>query len=130
MQRYHQRAREAVRDRLRIAIQDRVDRHNTEDGSHDIEVGSQVWLNLDRVKEINARKLAHMWHGPFGVREIYGRHAVRLEISNMPYQLFPLVHISKPKRVKTFPGWRKNLLNVEEADRLDNDEALLPEDSG
>ena len=130
MQRHHQRAREAVTDSLRIAIQYRADRHNTEDESHDIGVGSQDWLYLDRVKEINARKLAHMWHGSFGVREPYGRHAVRLEISNMPYQLFPLVHISKPKRVKTFPGWRKNLLNVEEADRLDNDEALLPEDSG
>ena len=51
MQCHYQRAREAVNDRLRIAIQDRADRHNTEDGSHEIEVGPQVWIYLDRVKE-------------------------------------------------------------------------------
>ena len=42
IQRHYQRAIEAVNARLRIAIQDRADRHNTEDGSHEIEVGSQV----------------------------------------------------------------------------------------
>ena len=31
--------------------------------------------------------------------------------------------------MKTFPDRPKNLLNVEEADRLDFDESLLPEDS-
>ena len=40
MQIHYQRAREAVNDRLRIAIQDRTDRHNTEDGLHEIEAGS------------------------------------------------------------------------------------------
>ena len=65
IQRQYQRAREVVNNRLRIAIQDRADRHNTEEESHEIEVGSQVWLYLDRVKEGYARKLAHMWHGPF-----------------------------------------------------------------
>ena len=63
------------------------------------------------------------------VKELCGRHAVRLEISNTPYRLLPLVHISKLKRVKTFPDRPKNLLNVEEVDRLDFDESLLPEDS-
>ena len=32
-------------------------------------------------------------------------------------------------RVKNFPDRPRNQLNVEEADRLDFDEALLPEDS-
>ena len=63
------------------------------------------------------------------LKAICGRHAVRLEISNTPYRLFPLVHISKLKRVKTFPDRPKHLLNVEEADRVDFDESLLPEDS-
>ena len=129
MQRHYQRAREAVNDRLRIAIQDRADRHNTDDGSHEIEVGAQVWLYLNRVKEGYARKLVHMWHGSFRVRKICGRHAVWLEISNTPYRLFPLVHIANLKRVKTFPDRPKKLLNVEEVDRLDFDESLLPEDS-
>ena len=62
-------------------------------------------------------------------KELCGRHAVRLEVSGTPYQLFPLVHISKMKRVKKFPDRPRNQLNVEEADRLDFDEAMLPEDS-
>ena len=70
-----------------------------------------------------------MLHGPCRVKELCGRRAVRLEISNTPYRLFPLVHISKLKRVKTFPDRPKHLLNVEEADRLDFDESLLSEDS-
>jgi hypothetical protein len=129
IQRQYQRAREVVNNRLRIAIQDRADRHNTEEESHEIEVGSQVWLYLDRVKEGYARKLAHMWHGPFRVRELCGRHAARLEIADTPYRLFPLVHVSKLKRVRTFPDRPKNQLNVEEVDRVDFDEAMLPEDS-
>ena len=81
------------------------------------------------MKEGYAQKLAHMWHGPFRVKELCGTHAVCLEISNTPYRLFLLVHISKLKRVKTFPDRHKNLFNVEEADRFDFDESLLPEDS-
>ena len=80
------------------ASQDRADLHNADRephgivcGSqvwlyldrepHAIVCGSQVWLYLDRVKEGYARKLAHMWHGPFRVEEVCGDHAVRLEIA-------------------------------------------------
>ena len=70
-----------------------------------------------------------MWHGSFRVMELYGRHAVRLKVSGTPYRLFPLVHISKLKRVKNFLERPRNQLKVEEADRLDFDEAMLPEDS-
>ena len=70
-----------------------------------------------------------MWYGPFRVRELCGRHAARLEIADTPYRLFPLVHVSKLKRVRTFPDRPKNQLNVEEVDRVDFDEAMLPEDS-
>ena len=129
MQRHYLRAREVVNHRLRIAIEDRADRHNTEEEPHKIDVGSQVWLYLDRMKDGYARKLAHMWHGPFRVRELCGRHAVRLEVSGTSYRLFLLVHISKLKRVKIFLDRPRNQLNVEEADRLDFDESMLPEDS-
>ena len=54
---------------------------------------------------------------------------VRLEVSGNTYHLFPLVHISKLKRVKTYPDRPRNQLNVEEAYRLDFYEAMLPEDS-
>ena len=43
--------------------------------------------------------------------------------------MLPLVHIFELKRVNTYPDRPRNQLNVEEADRLDFDEAMLPEDS-
>lgn len=129
IQRQYQRAREAVNVRLKEAIQTRADLHNEGCEPHGIEPGTQVWLYLDRVKEGYARKLAHMWHGPFRVIEMCGDHAVRLEIAGTPYRLFPVVHISKLKRVKMFPDRPKNALTVEDGNRFDFDEALLPEDS-
>ena len=42
--------------------------------------------------------------------------------------MLPLVHIFELKRVNTYPDRPRNQLNVEEADRLDFDEAMLPED--
>ncbi|POM72152.1 LOW QUALITY PROTEIN: Reverse transcriptase [Phytophthora palmivora] len=72
IQRYYQQVREQVNQRLREAISDRADRadlHNQEIRPHQIEVGSRVWLYLDRVKEGYAKKLAHLWHGPFRIRK-------------------------------------------------------------
>ena len=85
IKRQYQRAREVVNDRLRIAIEDRADRHVTEEGSHEIEVGLQVWLYLDRKKEGYDRKLAHMWHGPFRVIELCERRALRGEVLGTTY---------------------------------------------
>lgn len=72
IQSQYQRARAVVNERLRNAFQDRAEQHNASSGLHGIERGSQVWLYLDRVKEGYARKLAHMWHGPFRVAEMCG----------------------------------------------------------
>ena len=92
-------------------------------------MGTQVSLYLDRVKDGYARKLAHMWHGPFGVAEVCGDHAARLELAGTPYRLFPVVRMFKLKPVKLFPDRPKVQLMVGESDRFDFDEALLPEDS-
>ena len=78
IQRLYQRARAAANERFKIAIQDLVDRHNAYLDPAGIDVGSEVWLYLDRVKEGYARKLAHMWHGTFLVAEMCGKCAVRL----------------------------------------------------
>jgi len=129
IQRQYQRARTEVNNRLKDAIRDRADRNNVETEVSGIVQGSQVWLYLDRVKEGYAHKLAHMWHGPFRVADVCGDHAVRLEIAGTPYRLFPVVHVSKLKQVKVFPDRPKNQLTLDEADRMDFDEALLPEDS-
>ena len=83
----------------------------------------------DRVNEGYARKLAQMWHGPFRVIDKCGDHAVRLEIAGTPYQVFPVVHVSKLKLVRLFPDRPMEQLRISEADRVDFDEALLPEDS-
>ncbi|KAG6595840.1 reverse transcriptase [Phytophthora cinnamomi] len=103
IQRYYQQAREQVNENLREAISDRADHHNEGVHPHQIEVGSRVWLYLDRVKEGYARKLAHLWHGPFRVAEKIGEYAARIELAGTEYRLFPVVHVSKLKLVKTFP---------------------------
>ena len=118
-----------VNERLKVAIRGRADRQNEDQASLDSDRGSRVWLYLDRVKEGYAKKLAHMWHGPFRVADICGDHAVKLEIAGTPYRLFPIVHLSKLKKVKKFPERPKDQLTIDEAHRFDFDEALLPEDS-
>ena len=118
-----------VNERVKSAIQDRADHNNSDLDPTNIKVGSQVWLYLDRVKEGYARKLAHMLHGPFRVTELCGECAVRLEIAGTPYRLFPVVHISKLKQVRNFSDRPTNTLKIPEEDRVDFDEAILPEDS-
>jgi hypothetical protein len=129
IQTHYRRARAEVNERLREAIQARAEAHNEDVRPHRIEVGSQVWLYLDCVKEGYAKKLAHMWHGPFRVIEMMGEHAARLETAGTDYRVFPVVHLSKLKPVRLFPDRPRLALTVDEAERFDFDEALLPEDS-
>ncbi|ETL77336.1 hypothetical protein L917_21722 [Phytophthora nicotianae] len=70
-----------------------------------------------------------MWHGPFRVAETVDRHAVRLETASTEYRLFPIVHVSKLKLVKSYPERPTSTLANREADRVDFNEGLLPEDS-
>ncbi|OWY98644.1 reverse transcriptase [Phytophthora megakarya] len=121
MQKYYQQVREQVNQRLREAIADRADTHNDLARPHPVESGSRVWLYLDRVCEGYAKKL----HGPFRVAEKIGEHA----IAGSTYSIFPVVHVSKIKLVQEFPDRPVTRLNGSEGDRVDFDEALLPEDS-
>ena len=118
-----------VNSLLEEEIQYCADQHNQDSHLLDICSGSQVWLFLDRVKEGYAGKLAHMWHGPFRVIDKCGDHAVRLIIAGTPYKVFPVVHVSKLRLVRLFPYRPRERLRVNKADRVDFDEALLPEDS-
>ena len=54
---------------------------------------------------------------------------MRLEIVGTSYQIFPVVHVSKLKLVRLFPDRPMERLRVSEVDRVDFDEAILPEDS-
>ncbi|KAE8980235.1 hypothetical protein PR001_g24332 [Phytophthora rubi] len=70
-----------------------------------------------------------MWHGPFRVKEMVSNFAARLETAGTDYRLFPVVHVSKLKPVRVFPDRPTAILTTDDEDRLDFDEALLPEDS-
>ena len=58
-----------------------------------------------------------------------GDHAARLDISGTDCRIYPLVHISKLKLVRSYPDRPSTVLVVDETDRVDFDEGLLPEDS-
>ena len=65
----------------------------------------------------------------FELQNLCREHVVRLEIAGTPYRLFPVVHISKLKRVRRLPDRPKMRLDVGESERFDFDETMLPEDS-
>ena len=71
--------------------------------------------------------MAHMWHGALPVAELCGKCAVRLKIAGTSSRLFPVVHVSKLKRVRVFPDLPANILRVTEAYRVDYNDAILPE---
>ncbi|POM63158.1 LOW QUALITY PROTEIN: hypothetical protein PHPALM_27580 [Phytophthora palmivora] len=129
IQRYYQQVREQVNQRLREAISDRADLHNQEIRPHQIEVGSRVWLYLDRVKEGYAKNTPVVWTIPDRreSRRTCGETGDRFAGSG--YHIFPMVHVNKLKPVKEYPDRPLMRLNVESEDRLDFDEDLLPEDS-
>ncbi|OWY97953.1 reverse transcriptase [Phytophthora megakarya] len=103
--------------------------HNTLVRPHPVEAGSRVWLYVEWAREGYAKKLAHLWHGPFRVAEKIGEYAARLEIAGSAYSIFPVVHVSKVKPVRIFPDRPIARLEESDADRVNFDEALLPEDS-
>ncbi|ETP27877.1 hypothetical protein F442_22840 [Phytophthora nicotianae P10297] len=109
VQRQYQQARKLVNEVLHDAIEGRAEQFNEDEGY--------------------ARKLAHMCHGSFRIAETVDRHAVRLETAGTEYRLFPIVHVSKLKLVKSYPERPTFTLTNHDADRVDFDEGLLPEDS-
>ncbi|OWY96309.1 hypothetical protein PHMEG_00033454 [Phytophthora megakarya] len=118
MQKYYQQAREQVNQRLREAIADRVDTHNDLARPHLVESGSKVWLYLDRVLKVMQKS----WHTYDMAHSALLRRSESTLIS-------PVVHVSKIRLVKVFPDRPVARLNGSEEDRVDFDEALLPEDS-
>ncbi|OWZ02832.1 reverse transcriptase [Phytophthora megakarya] len=120
LQSQYRRAREVVNNDLRKAIEARAAQHNDRVRPHKIEQGSQVWLYLDRVTN---------WSICGTALFLIGDHAARVETSGTGYRIFPVMHLSKLKLVKAFPDRPTCTLLVEEGDRVDFDEALLPEDS-
>ncbi|OWZ08101.1 hypothetical protein PHMEG_00019409 [Phytophthora megakarya] len=94
--------------------------------------GSRVWLYMERLKPGLVKKLAHRWHGPFGVERKVEEFAYELELPDKSgYRFYPVVHVSRLKAVNEFCDRPKARLarDVAEEARIDFDEELLPEDS-
>ncbi|OWZ13555.1 hypothetical protein PHMEG_00013101 [Phytophthora megakarya] len=51
----------------------------------DFEVGDSVWLYLARVRPRLTKKLAHIWHGPFWIREKGSDFRYCLQVEGMEY---------------------------------------------
>ncbi|GMF45010.1 unnamed protein product [Phytophthora fragariaefolia] len=120
-------ARTQAQELVQEAVTERARRQNEDASQLQIKTGSQVWLYLDRVKPGYARKLEHMWHGPFRVAERVNDFAVRLETAGTPYQLFPIVNVSKLKADREFPSRPMVQLAIPADERFDFDEELLPD---
>ncbi|GMF47904.1 unnamed protein product [Phytophthora fragariaefolia] len=94
--------------------------------------GDQIWLFMERVKPGLTKKLAHRWHGPFRVKKKIEEFAYEIELPDKSgYRFYPVVHVSRLKAVKELGERPTTRLRHEhgEAERLDFDEQLLPEDS-
>ncbi|POM62244.1 hypothetical protein PHPALM_28619 [Phytophthora palmivora] len=81
------------------------------------EKGDAVWF----------RNLAHLWHGPFRIEDVWDDFRVKLKVDDSGYRVNPWVHISRLKPRAIFP--RRPKVEVEVEDDDDFDASLLPEDS-
>ena len=92
----------------------------------------QVWLFMERVKQGLKKKLAHRWHGPFRVKRQVEEFAYELELPDKSgYRFYPIVHISRLKRVKELSERPTTGLvgGLDETDRFAFDDDILLEDS-
>ncbi|KAG3122208.1 hypothetical protein PI126_g24239 [Phytophthora idaei] len=87
---------------------------------------------MGRVKPGLVKKLAHLWHGPFRIKEKVEGFAYELEFPDRRgYRFHPVVHVSRLKSV-TELGDRPTVRlapEVAEKHRTDFDEELLSENS-
>ena len=129
--RHHQMAITTARVLQEEKKRERADRHN--DGLRrtvNYEEGERVWLYIDQVKEGYSRKLAHRWHGPFRINRKIDDVTYELIIPERRfYRFHPRVHVSRLK--KCHERWDRPTipLTVNDNERFDFDEELLPEDS-
>ncbi|OWZ04434.1 reverse transcriptase, partial [Phytophthora megakarya] len=90
------------------------------------EVGDSVWLYIPKVLPGLSRKLAHLWHGPCRIEQVWDDFKVKLKVQGTGYRVEPWVHISRLKPRALFPKRPSLRIDVSEEDNFDA--ALLPED--
>ncbi|OWY97208.1 reverse transcriptase [Phytophthora megakarya] len=91
------------------------------------EVGNSVWLYLARVRPGLTKKLAHLWHGPFRIRENGSDFRYRLQVEGTEYRFHPWVHVSRLKPRAKYPERPSETMDIPEDD--DFDAGLLRADS-
>ncbi|OWY92728.1 hypothetical protein PHMEG_00038143 [Phytophthora megakarya] len=57
------------------------------------EVGSRMWLYIERVKQGLTQKLAHRWHGPFRVKRKVEEFAYELELPDRNFTRLCMCHV-------------------------------------
>jgi hypothetical protein len=130
VQRSHERARCVANAMQEEAVRERAELHNEGAGAPaELRKGEAVWLYIDQVKPTCKKKLAHLWHGPFRVKEKITDSIYELDVNGTGYKIFPKVHITRLKRKFESPPRPETTLVIPEGERFDFDEALLPEDS-
>jgi len=83
--------------------------------------------HLGREKTYSSVSRTYWWSKMYKWTSTYVRTCETCQGSD--YHIFPVVHVSKLKLVRTFPDRPDVSIPVDESDRVDFDEALLPEDS-
>jgi hypothetical protein len=130
IRRAHERARCVANAMQEEAVEERANVHNEKVGAPiELEKGEAVWLYIDKVKPTCKKKLAHLWHGPFRVKEKISDSIYELDTNGTGYKIFPMVHISRLKRRFEASSRPDTTLVNDRMERFDFDEALLPEDS-
>ncbi|OWY94312.1 hypothetical protein PHMEG_00035993 [Phytophthora megakarya] len=85
------------------------------------------WDAQARVRPGLTKKLAHLWHGPFRIREKGSDFRYRLQVEGTEYRFHPWVHVSRLKPRAKYPERPSGTMDIPEDD--DFDAALLREDS-
>ncbi|DAZ98697.1 TPA: hypothetical protein N0F65_006729 [Lagenidium giganteum] len=109
--------------------QQRADAHNASvaqsprplDGQF-LQAGDLVWVYID--------KLAHLWHAPFRIERQASAFSYELLAQGCSYRFYPVVHVSRLKPVRSYPG-RPTLRvpGLDQSTLIDFDANLLPVDS-
>ena len=130
MQRDVQKARKIVQEIIQAQWIRQIEDYEDKVRGTPFKVNERVWLYVSAIPRNIPKKLAHKWHGPFRVLEVYdGGIYYRIELSPGYGRIFDKVHFDRLKRC--YDAYQRPEGDIEDRslEVFDFDEALLPEDS-